>query len=154
MLTDEIRHEIEEEVAIYPLRRAACIDALRIVQRHRGWVDDESVRDVADALGMTPDEVDSVATFYNLIHRRPTGRHVIRVCTSVSCYVMNGEGLAARLSAKLGIGLGQTTPDNRFTLVPNQCLGACDLAPAMLIDEDLYGKVDLDGIDAILERYT
>ena len=84
MLTAEEINEIDAEAAHYPRRDAVCIDALKIVQRHRGWVSDESVRDIAGHIGMSPTDVDSVATFYNLIFRKPVGRHVIMVCDSVS----------------------------------------------------------------------
>lgn len=153
MLTPEEQKEIEEEIAHYPYRRAACIDALRIVQKHRGWVSDEAVRDIAAFLETTPDEVESVATFYNLIHRRPVGRHVIRVCDSVSCWIVGYEAIREALRQRLGIDFGQTTPDGQFTLLPIVCLGACDHAPAMMVDEDLYGDLTPEKLPAILERY-
>src|SRR5258708_33360354 len=138
MLTAEEINEIEAEAAHYPTREAVCIDALKIVQRRRGWVSDESLRDIAGHLGMSPTDLDSVATFYNLIFRKPVGRHVIFVCDSVSCYIMGYDGLRAKLEKKLGIKYGQTTADKRFTLLPICCLGTCDKAPAMLIDQDLH----------------
>ncbi|MBI5091210.1 MAG: NADH-quinone oxidoreductase subunit NuoE [Candidatus Hydrogenedentes bacterium] len=153
MLTDEMKHEIEAEAGLYEQRQAAAIEALKIVQRHRGWVDDASVGDIAAVLNMTPDEVDSVATFYNLIYRRPVGRHVIRVCSSVSCYVMGYASLREHLRARWGIALGETTKDGRFTLIPNQCLGACDHAPTLMIDDDLHHDLTPESIDAILEKY-
>ncbi len=93
LTTDEI-NEIESEAAHYPRRDAVCIDALKIVQRHRGWISDESIRDIAGHIGMSPTDVDSVATFYNLIYRRPVGRHVIMVCDSVSCWIMGSDRTA------------------------------------------------------------
>lgn len=153
MLTDNIRSEIEAEAAHVHLKSGACIDALRIVQRHHRWVSDEHVRDVATLLDMTPDEVDSVATFYNLILRRPVGRHVIRICSSVSCYVMGYEGIRDYLAQRLGIKEGETTRDGRFTLVPIQCLGDCDHAPSIMIDDDLHHDLEPEKIDAILDRY-
>jgi NADH-quinone oxidoreductase subunit E len=153
MLTDREQQEITAELGHYPERRAVCIEALKIVQQHRGWVSDESLRDIATFLGMTPDELDSVATFYNLIFRKPVGRHVILVCDSVSCWIMGYERLRERLTARLGIRPGDTTADGRFTLLPIVCLGTCDHAPAMMIDEDLYRDIDPAAIDAILEQY-
>jgi NADH-quinone oxidoreductase subunit E len=154
MLTDEIIDEIEAEARHYEQKRAACIEALRIVQRHTRWVDDASVRDIAKLLDMTPDEVDGVATFYNLIHRRPVGRHVIRICTSVSCWIMGYERLLEHVNQRLSIKPGETTSDGRFTLIPNQCLGDCDHAPALMIDDDLYHDLDDQELDAILAKYT
>lgn len=154
MLTAEEIKEIEAEAARYPKRDAICIDALRIVQRHRGWISDESVRDIAGHLGMSPTDVDSVATFYNLIFRKPVGRHVIMVCDSVSCWIMGYERIRQHLQGRLGIGLGETTPDNRFTLLPIVCLGCCDHAPAMMVDSDLHSDLDAHKIDTALEKYT
>lgn len=153
MLTDRERQEIEAELGHYPEKRAVCIEALKIVQRHRGWVSDESLRDLATFLEMTPDELDGVATFYNLIFREPVGRHVILVCDSVSCWIMGYDRLRERLTARLGIQPGQTTADGRFTLLPIVCLGTCDHAPAMMIDEELYRDLEPDKLDAVLDRY-
>jgi NADH-quinone oxidoreductase subunit E len=117
-------------------------------------VSDEHIRDVAALLDMTPDQVDSVATFYNLILRRPVGRHVIRICSSVSCYIMGYEHVRDCLAQRLGIEEGETTRDRRFTLIPNQCLGDCDHAPSFMIDDDVYHDLDPTKIDAILEKYS
>ena len=125
-----------------------------MVQRRRGWVSDETVRDVAEILEMTPAEVDGVATFYSLIFRRPVGRHVILICDSVSCWTMGYDAIREHLKAKLGIGLGETSADGRFTLLPASCLGACDLAPVMMIDEELYGNLTPPKVDEILAKYS
>lgn len=153
MLSDIERREIEQELAHYPEKRAACVEALKIVQQHRSWVSDESLRDVAAFLEMTPDELDGVATFYNLIFRKPVGRHVAFLCTSISCWVMRCDDLRERLEARLGIRFGQTTADGRFTLLPIVCLGACDHAPVMMVDQDLHRDVGPEAIDGILEKY-
>jgi len=153
MLTTEEINEIEAEAAHYPTRAALCIDALKIVQRHRGWVSDENVRDIAGHLGMSPTDVDSVATFYNLIFRKPVGRHVIMVCDSVSCWIMGYDRVRKHLRERLGIELGETTPDNRFTLLPNVCLGCCDHAPAMMVGGDLHADLDPQKVDSALEQY-
>jgi len=153
MLSVEEINEIAAETAHYPKREAGCIDALKIVQRHRGWVSDESVRDIAVHLGMSATDVDSVATFYNLIYRKPVGRHVISICDSVSCWIMGYEHMRKHLHELLGIGFGETTPDNRFTLLPTVCLGCCDHAPAMMVDSDLHSDLDPKKIDAQLENY-
>ncbi len=153
MLTPEERHEIEQEAAQYPERRSLSIDALRIVQRRRGWISDEALADVAAFLGMSAEALEGVATFYNLIFRKPVGRHVIFVCDSVSCWIMGYGGVRDHLKARLGIGLGETTSDGRFTLLPICCLGACDHAPVMMVDRDTHFDVTPAGIDRILERY-
>ena len=120
---------------------------MKIVQRHRGWVSDESIRDIGELLGMSPADLDGVATFYNLIFRKPVGRHVVMLCDSVSCWIMGYERIREHLTQRLGIELGETTADDRFTLLPIVCLGACDHAPAMMIDDDLHGDLDPAKID-------
>ena len=129
------------------------IEALNIVQRHRGWVSDDAVKDVAALLDMTVHELDAVATFYSFIFRRPVGKHVILVCDSISCWVMGYNPLLDLLKTRLGIGFGETTTDKRFTLLPISCLGACDRAPAMMVDEDLYGPVTPGMMEEILGKY-
>lgn len=153
MLTSEERKEIEAEFPRYPNKRAVCIEALKVIQHHRGWVSDEGLQDIGDALDMTSDELDGVATFYNLVFRKPVGRHVALICDSVSCWIMGYEKLCQSLTTRLKIGLGETTPDNRFTVLPIVCLGVCDHAPAMLIDDDLYRDVKPDQLDGVLDKY-
>jgi len=150
VLTEEERLEIEAELHQYAQKRAVCIDALKIVQRRRGWVSDENVRDLAEFLEMTPDELDSVATFYNLIFRKPVGRRVILICDSVSCWIMGYDRIREHLTARLGIKLGETSADGEFTMLPIACLGACDHAPTLMIDETLYQDLEPQQLDRIL----
>jgi NADH-quinone oxidoreductase subunit E len=152
MLSDEERKGIEEELAHYPTRRAACVEALKIVQQHRGgWIDDSAIKEIAEFLQMTPDELDSIATCYNLIFRREVGRHVILLCDSVSCWVMGYDRIRQKLKERLGLDFGGTTSDGRFTLLPIVCLGLCDHAPAMMVDEDTYGDVSPENLGPILD---
>jgi len=152
MLTAEERQEIEGELGHYPTKQAVCIDAMKIVQRHRGWVSDESLRDIGELLEMSSADLDGVATFYNLIFRKPVGRHVVMLCDSVSCWIMGYERMREHLTSRLGIQFGETTPDNRFTLLPIVCLGACDHAPAMIVNNNLHGDLDPKKIDKLLEE--
>lgn len=153
MLTTEEQKEIEAGAGIYPNRQALAIDALKIVQRFRGWISDESIRDIAEFLQMSPTDLDSIATFYNLIFRKPVGRHVILMCDSVSCWIMGSRRMQKHVIEHLGIEPGQTTEDNRFTLLPIVCLGCCDHAPAMMVGDDLHGNLDAAKIDSVLEKY-
>lgn len=154
MLTDVEKSEIDKELTHYPTKQAACLEALKVVQKHRRWVSDASLRDVAHYLDMPVQELDSVATFYNLIFRAPVGRHVILLCNSISCFVMGYGNLYAELKRRLGIDFGQTTADGRFTLLPIVCLGTCDHAPALMVDDDLHRDLTADRISAILDSYT
>lgn len=133
------------------LPRGACIEALKIVQDRYGWICDRHLKQVADLLGMSRADLDGVATYYNLIFRKPVGRNVVMLCDSVSCWVTGADSVKERLCTKLGIKMGQTTPDGEFTLLPIVCLGHCDHAPAMMIGKDTYGPVQPDDIDAIIE---
>src|SRR5262249_45729325 len=111
---------------------------MRIVQKHRGWISDEALRDISELLGISTTEIDGVASSYNLLFRQPVGRHVIYLCDSVSCWIMGYTRIEEHLSKKLSIQLGGTTPDDRFTFLPIVCLGACDHAPVMMIDDDTH----------------
>jgi NADH-quinone oxidoreductase subunit E len=153
VLSSEEVAAIEAEIADLPDRESAAIEALQIVQAKRGWVSDTSLSAIARLLGMSPAALDSVATFYNLIFRQPVGRHVIMMCDSVSCYVMGCEKVHQAIVEHLGIGPGETTDDNRFTLLPIVCLGACDRAPVIMIDDDLVGNIAVHDVPSVLERY-
>jgi len=150
MLTEQERRDIDDAIEHSPTPRSVCIDALMVVRRHRGYVSDEAVCDLAPLLEMTPAEIDSVATFHNLIYREPVGRHVILVCDSVSCWVMGEESIMDYLQRKLGIRPGETTADGEFTLLPTVCLGHCEQAPVMMLDDEIIGNLTEEKIDEVL----
>jgi NADH-quinone oxidoreductase subunit E len=154
MLTEEEKKEILEEVKQYPYPAVACIDALKIVQHHRGWVSDESVKDIAQILEISNEEVDGVATFYSRIYRKPIGRNVILICDSVSCMIMGYGSIYEYISKKLGIAFGETTSDGRFTLLPISCLGDCDHAPAIMINDDHYNNLTVGKVEELLASYN
>ncbi len=153
MLTIDEQQEIEAQYPRYPTKQGACIEALKIVQRRCGWVSDEDVKDVAAFLDMPYEELEGVATFYNLVFRRPVGRHTILMCDSVSCWITGYRTIRDALITRLDVELGETTADKRFTLLPITCLGACDHAPAMMIGNDLHGDLQVEHIDIILHKY-
>jgi NADH-quinone oxidoreductase subunit E len=153
MLTEIEYKEIKEEISLYPVKSAASIEALKVVQKHRGWISDENIKDIADFLDLTPEELDGVATYYPMIFRKPTGRNIIYLCDSISCFIMNSETLYQFISNKLGIKWGETTTDGRFTLLPNPCLGDCNHAPVMMINEDHYNQLTPEKVEEILLKY-
>jgi NADH-quinone oxidoreductase subunit E len=153
MLSSEERQEIEAEFPHYPKKRALSIEAMRIVQKHRGWVSDEALDDIGELLGMSRSDLDGVATFYNLIFRKPVGRHVVYLCDSVSCWIMGCRRLSDYLTTRLDTRFGETTADNRFTLLPIVCLGACDHAPVMMIDDELHLDLEPAKVGEILDWY-
>ncbi|MBB1521500.1 NADH-quinone oxidoreductase subunit NuoE [Pseudomonas sp. SR9] len=153
-LSETERSAIEHEMHHYEDPRAASIEALKIVQKERGWVPDGAADAIGAILGIPASDVEGVATFYSQIFRQPVGRHIIRVCDSMTCFVGGHENLLDSLKDKLGIVPGQTTADGRFTLLPVCCLGNCDKAPAVMIDDDTYGNLDANGITQLLEAYV
>lgn len=144
---------IKHEMTLYEDPGAATIDALKIVQDHRGWVSDEAMAAAAKVLGVSPTQMEAVATFYNTIFRQPVGRHVIMLCDSISCYLTGYEEIRDHLKTSLGIDFGQTTEDDRFTLLPICCLGDCDKGPSMRVGEDYHGNLTPDRVDEILAEY-
>lgn len=154
MLTAHEREEIEHEMTHYEDPRAASIEALKIVQKNHGWVPDGACAAIGAVLGIPATDVEGVATFYNMIFRRPVGRHVIKVCDSISCFLTGCNDVRDAIVAKIGVGYGETTADGRYTLLPICCLGACDKGPVLMIDEDTHGNVSPAGVAALLEQYA
>jgi len=152
-LSPQERHDIEHAMSHYPDARAASIDALKIVQANYRYVPDGAIPAIAEVLGIPAPDVEGVATLYSQIFRVPVGRHVVRLCDSMTCYINAHEQVLEKLSAELGCGLGQTSADDRFTLLPVCCLGNCDKGSTMMIDDDTYGGLTPDQIPALLEKY-
>ncbi|WP_445261823.1 NADH-quinone oxidoreductase subunit NuoE [Pseudomonas sp. EA_35y_Pfl2_R5] len=153
ILSEAEHAAIEHEMHHYEDPRAASIEALKLVQKARGWVPDGAADAIGEILGIPASDVEGVATFYSQIFRQPVGRHIIRVCDSMTCYVGGHESVVAEMQKQLGIGLGETTDDSRFTLLPVCCLGNCDKAPALMIDDDTFGDVQPGGVAQLLEAY-
>jgi len=152
MIPDHLRHELEQRVAGAVTNREAAVDVMKELQRHYGWLTDEAVLEAADLLGLSPLQIEELATFYEMIYRRPVGRHVIHVCDSISCWAMGGESLLKQFERLLGIEVGATTTDNVFTLLPCCCLGNCGKAPAVMVGERQFGPVTPQGAEALLDE--
>ena len=153
-LTDDEIRQLDGILGHYPDRRAAAATAMRVVQARRRWLSDDAIADLGDYLGMTVAELDGIATFGNMIFRRPVGKHVVLLCDSFACWSLGYAELRAALEAQLGVEMGQTTADGRFTLLPIVCLGACDRGPAMMVDDQLHGPVTPDQVAEILGAYA
>jgi NADH-quinone oxidoreductase subunit E len=157
LLTAQERRALERALGAYVAAggapRSAGIEALRVLQRYRGWITEESLQDLAGLLGLGVDELEGLATFYTRLFRRPVGRHRVWYCDSASCWIMGCVGLRAALQEHLGIAPGQTTPDGRFTLLPTVCLGSCDRAPVLAVDDDLYPAPNAESLSSILDAY-
>jgi len=142
--------EIEHEMTLYPDKQAVGLEALKIVQKHQGWVSDESLLGIAKYLDLPASDLEGVATFFNLVYRQPVGRNVILFCNSVTCWIMGCDDLRRHITHSLGIDFGQTTEDGEFTLIPVPCLGDCDKAPVMMVGEKMQRKLTRDSIDRLV----
>jgi len=152
VFADGLRSRIEALAARYPRKSAALLPALHLVQAEKGFIGPEDEEALAGLLETTPVAVREVVTFYTMFRRRPVGRHLIQVCTNVTCALMGGDRILDHLRRKLGIEVGETTPDGRFTLTTVECLGTCEAAPGLMIDFDHHGGLTETRIDEILER--
>lgn len=155
LLSAEEISEINKWIAKYPKgrERSAVLSALMIVQEKYGSLTDELMNAVADYLDMPDIAVYEVATFYSMYELKPVGRHVINVCTNISCQLRKSHEVVKYLEEKLDVKLGQTTKDERFTLKEAECLGACVGAPMMQVDKDYHENLTPEKIDALLEQY-
>ncbi len=152
-LTEVEVEEIEHEMELYPDKQAVGLEALKIVQKHQGWVSDESMLAISKYLDISIGDLEGVATFFNLVYRRPVGRNVILFCNSVSCWIMGCKTMRTHINNKLGIDFGETTQDGDFTFLPVPCLGDCDRAPVMMVGDDLHRNLTKDDIDQIITSY-
>ena len=148
----ELRMKIDEIVGRYPKKEAAILPVLRLVQNEVGFISPEEEKFIARVLGIKPLRVREVVSFYTMISPRPLGKYHIQVCSNLSCYLVGGEKLIDYLKAKLGLGIGETTPYKKFTLSTVECLGACEQAPCMMVNFDYHGRLDKEKIDQILDR--
>ncbi|MGZ8186031.1 MAG: NADH-quinone oxidoreductase subunit NuoE [Methylobacter sp.] len=145
-------HEINAEISHYEDKSAVSIEALKIVQKHRGWVSDECLIAAAELLDMSPAQLEAVATFYNLIYRQPVGKTVIHYCNSVTCWMLGAEKVRERLCEHLNVELGKMSDDGAYTVLPIVCLGACDHAPVVMVGNELRLDVTEDAVSEILGR--
>ncbi|MFN2355807.1 MAG: NADH-quinone oxidoreductase subunit NuoE [Desulfopila sp.] len=152
MIPDHLKKALEQRVTASVTPREAAVAVMKDLQRHYGWLTDEAVTEAARLLGLTPLQIEELATFYEMIYRRPVGKRVIHVCDSISCWAMGGESLLEKLAGHLGIRLGETTSDGMFTLLPCCCLGNCGDSPTMMIGDTLYGRLTLEKTLEILQQ--
>jgi NADH-quinone oxidoreductase subunit E len=150
-LTDDTRARAREIIARYPRSRSALLPMLHLVQAEEGYVSQAGVTLCAEELGLTKAEVGAVATFYTMYKRRPCGEYLVSVCTNLSCQILGGEEVYARLSKHLGVGHDQTTEDGTFTLEHAECLAACDYAPVMTVNYEFFDNVTADSGLALVE---
>jgi NADH-quinone oxidoreductase subunit E len=141
MIPEQLKTDLSRRVAAAVTKREAAVDVMKELQRHYGWLTDEALDEAAQLLCLSPLEVEELATFYEMIFRRPVGRHVVHLCDSISCWASGGETLLKSVIQLLKIDPGMTTPDGSITLLPCSCLGNCGEAPCMMIGEKQYGRM-------------
>ncbi len=136
----------------YPDWRSATLPALRLAQERHGYLSPEALRETAAALGTTPAFCESVASFYDMFHLAPVGRHMVEVCTNVSCALAGAQQVLEAFEHELGVSAGETTDDGAFTLRPIECLGGCGWATIVSVDEHYRTHVRPDDVPAIVEE--
>jgi len=152
MLPKELRESLKDHIVNIDHPRELVVDVMFTLQDHYGYLSDEAIEEAAELLEMTPLEVDEIATFYTFVYREPVGKYVIHICDSVICWMDGYESVKDYLCTKLAIDVGETTADGLFTLLPVCCIGYCDMSPAMLINRKVYGNLNPEKIDNILEK--
>ena len=154
MISDTTRARFDREVAKYPpdQKQSAVMACLAIVQQEQGFVSPESEEAIARHLGMPPIAVHEVTTFYNMYNQKPVGRYKLNVCTNLPCQLRDGQKALQHLEKKLGIAMGETTPDGMFTLQQSECLGACADSPVMLVnDRTMCSFMSNDKLDQLVD---
>ena len=149
-LSDDLTAQIDGLLTRYPDKRAALIPALHACQDHFGFVSNGTAAALAERLGIAPGYVADTLSFYTMLRTEPAGKYHIEVCQTISCALLGADSLADHLAEKLGIGFGEVTPEGKFSLGKVECIGACEQAPAMLINNELYGNLSVKRVDEIL----
>lgn len=152
MIPEELKNALQQRVATAITAREAAVDVMKELQAHYGWLTDEAVGEAAELLGLSRLQVDELATFYEMIYRRPVGKKVIHVCDSISCWCAGFERIMEHLKSRLGVEVGGTSADGMFTLLPCCCLGMCGDSPTLSVGDNLYGSVTPEQLDEILEQ--
>ena len=144
--------EIREVAAQYPDRRSALLPALRLAQEQHGWLPSQAFREVADALGYTPAYCKAVASFYDMFHLEPVGRHMVEVCTNLSCALVGAQRVVDAFADALGVPPGETTEDGEVTFRVVECLGGCGYAPVVSVDYRYRHHVEAEDAASIVEE--
>jgi len=138
----------------YPLRRSALIPSLQLAQEEAGYLDPATLCEVARMFEISPSEVYEVASFYTMLYTEPVGKYIVQICTSISCLLCRSEDILEHLQQRLGIKPGETTPDNRFTLLEVECLASCGTAPVVQINDQYYENLTVESLDQILDQLS
>ena len=154
MISEQAKQRMRNLASRYPAARSAVMPALYIAQQEEGYITQEALQAVAEAIGLTVDDVESVATFYTMYYQQPPGRKVIKVCTSISCYLRNCDTLVKHFEQRLGIKRGETTADGNYTLMTAECLASCGTAPVLQINDEFVENVTPSMADALIDEWN
>jgi len=146
--------QIQKILTRYPTKQAALLPVLWVAQETWGWISKEAAEEVARILELPPSHVDGVLTFYTMYHLRPMGRHLLQVCTSISCHLAGAQRLIERCRERLGIGPEETTRDGKFSLVEVECIAGCDRAPSAMVNDAYHEPLDVPALDRLLDRLS
>ena len=150
-LSEQSKREIQQIRDEYPDAQSALLPALYLAQQdYCGWLPEQAFDEVAEVMGLPPTQVAAAATFYTMLNKKPVGRHLVQVCTNISCSLLGAEHLLSYISRKLGIEVGETTEDGRITLLEVECLGSCGTAPMMQVDDAYYENLTEEKVEQIL----
>jgi NADH-quinone oxidoreductase E subunit len=154
MISEQAKQRMRDLAARYPVARSAVMPALYIAQQEEGYITQEALEAVAETIGLTVDDVESIATFYTMYYQRPPGKKVIKVCTSISCYLRNCDALVSHLEQRLGIQRGETSADGNYTLMTAECLASCGTAPVLQVNDEFVENVTLEMADALVDEWN
>jgi NADH-quinone oxidoreductase E subunit len=152
MFSQETEDKFKHLVSIYPHKRSALIPMLLLAQKEHGYVKAETIEYVARYLDLNPSEVDSIMSFYTLLHRRPVGKYHILICTNLACLLRGSDDIEACIKRKLGVELGELTPDGLFSVIEFECLGSCTTAPCIQVNGEFYENLDIPKTERILDE--
>src|SRR5450759_1768062 len=153
MISEQAKQRMRDLASRYPAARSAVMPALYIAQQEAGYITRDALEAVAETIGLTVDDVESVATFYTMYYQQPPGKKVIKVCTSISCYLRNCDALVIHLEQRLGIKRGETTTDGNYTLMAVECLASCGTAPVIQVNDEFVEQVTLEMADALIDEW-
>ena len=151
--TEEQRKKLDEIIARHKDMDGGLIPVLHQAQEVYGYLPIEVQQIIAEGLNIPMAEVYGVVTFYTQFTTNPKGKYKVAVCLGTACYVKGAQALVDKISQRLGIGVGECTPDGKFSLDATRCIGACGLAPVLTVNDDVYGRLVADDIDGILDKY-
>ncbi len=153
MISEQAKQRMRDLAARYPVARSAVMPALYIAQQEEGYITQAGLEAVAEAIGLTVDDVESVATFYTMYYQQPPGKKVIKVCTSISCYLRNCDDLVSHIEQRLGIKRGETTADGNYTLLTAECLASCGTAPVLQVNDEFVENVTPAMVDSLIDEW-